>query len=106
MTRVQTFEYKLPGMRKPDSFIVYPKNKQGFYIVQGSRSILEVNPLTTKATANIKRSNHKYFIHLTRLMGAVEIDLPQEFVNMVREFAPTSGDLIGNRPTTGPVYLA
>jgi hypothetical protein len=106
MTRVGTFEYRLPGMRKPDNFIVYPKNQQGYYVVQGSRSILEVNPLTNKAVANIKGSNSKYFIHLTRLMGAVEMDLPQEFVNTVREFAPASGDLIGDSPTTGPVYLA
>jgi hypothetical protein len=114
MTRVQTFEYKLPGMRKPDNFIVYPRSEDGTYVVQGSRSILKVSPDSTKgspelsrrAVANTKGSNPKYFMHLTKFLGAVDLDLPQEFINHVREFAPASGDLIGNSPTTGPVYLS
>jgi hypothetical protein len=106
MTRVGTFEYKLPGMRKPDNFIVYPCSEDGTSVVQGSRSILKVNPESTRAIANIKGSNSKYFLQLTKFMGAVDMDLPQEFVNLVREFAPASGDLIGSSPETGPVYLA
>jgi hypothetical protein len=45
-------------------------------------------------------------MHLTRFMDAVDMELPQEFVNLVREFASASGDLIGSNPETGPVYLA
>jgi hypothetical protein len=105
MTKVGTFEYRLPGMRKPDNFIVYPRSKDGSYIAQGSRSIVQVTPGSTKAVANIKGSNPKYFMHLAKFMGATEIGLPQDFINHVREFAPASGDLIGNSPTTGPIYL-
>jgi hypothetical protein len=40
MTRVGTFEHKLPGMRKLDNFIVYPRREDGTVVVQGTRSIL------------------------------------------------------------------
>jgi hypothetical protein len=106
MTRGGTFEYRLPGMRKPNNFIVYPQSEDGIYIVQGSRSIVQVTPDSTRGVANVKGSNPKYFMHLAKFMGAADMDLPQDFINHVREFAPASCDLIGNSPETGPVYMA
>jgi hypothetical protein len=106
MTTVGTFDYKLPGMRKPDTFSIYPRTEGGTYIVQGSWSILEVNPESTNAIADIKGSHAKYFLLLSPFMGAVDMEVPQGFVNLVKEFASAAGDLIGSSPETGPVYLA
>lgn len=37
--RVETFNYQLAGMRKPDNFI----GEDGSYLVQGDRTIARVN---------------------------------------------------------------
>ena len=104
--KVQTFDYKFKGMRKPDSIIVYPRKGDDDYTFQGARLIGSVNPETGKGMLNFKGSNSKYFAHLMKFMGAVEYDYPQDFINTIKEYAPNSGDLIGHSEITGSVYLA
>jgi len=104
--KVETFDYKFEGMRKPDNIIVYPRQGKEEFIFQGERLIGSVNPTTGKGMLNFKGSNSKYFMHLSKFMGAVPYEYPQEFINLVIEFSPESGDLIGSSPITGPVYLA
>ncbi len=105
MTKVSTFSYQFPGMRKSDNIIVYLRKDEKEFTFQGSRLIGTVDPETRKGVLNFKGSNSKYFMHLSRFMGAVPYEYTQEFVNLVREFAPGVGDLIGSSPITGPVYL-
>lgn len=106
MARVERFEYKFPGMRKADSFIVYPrKSGDDAIIVQGSRTIARIEGDGT-GMINYKGTNPKYFLHLTRMMGAEPIEFPRDFLALVIEFMPKSGDLIGSSPVTGQVYLA
>jgi len=104
--KVQEFEYQFPGMRKPDDIIVYPRKEEKEFTFQGSRLIGTVDPETKKGRLNFKGSNSKYFIHLSKMLGAIDYEYPQEFINMVKEYSPESGDLIGSSPITGPVYLA
>lgn len=105
--RVQTFDYKLAGMRKPENWIVYPRKAgDATVIVQGSRSIGEFDPITRKGVLNWKGSNSKYFLHLNRILGAEPFEFPQEFVMLALNFMPSPGDLIGASPETGSVYLA
>jgi len=107
MQRVERFDYKLAGMRKSDNFIVYPDKIDGKWIVaQGNRSIVAVDPETCRGIVNWRGSNGKYFLHLKRELGAEAIYLPKEFVGLCVEFRPSSGDLIGSSPMTGPVYVA
>lgn len=106
MQQVARFEYKLAGMRKPDSFVVYPrKDKRDPYIAQGNRTIAAIDPETGTGMLNWKGNNPKYFVHLNAL-GATRCVFPREFVQLVINFCPSSGDLIGSSPETGPVYIA
>ena len=103
--KVQTFSYQFKGMRKPDDIIVYPRKGDAEFTFQGGRLIGTVNPDTGKGLLNYKGSNSKYFVHLMKHLGAVDCEFPEDFIGLVREFAPASGDLIGTSPETGPVYL-
>ncbi len=106
MGKVERFSYRLAGMRKPDGFIVYPRKPGADLIVQGSRTIAQINPKTGEGILNWRGSNGKYFLHLSRLLGAEPFRFPKEFVGLAVEYCPSSGDLIGSSPVTGPVYLA
>ena len=104
--KVETFNYKFPGMKKEDDIIVYPRKGENEFTFQGSRLIGTVNPDTKKGVLNFKGSNSKYFPHLSKFLGAMDYEYPQDFINLVKEYAPESGDLIGASPITGPVYLS
>jgi len=107
MARVETFEYKLAGMRKPDNWVVYPRGEDNDCLtVQGRRAIALVNLSTGEGVLNWRGSNRKYFVHLATSLGAVPFWFPQEFIALAIEFEPKSGDLIGASPETGPVYVA
>ena len=106
MARVQRFEYKFPGMRKPDSFIVYPqKADERHVIVQGSRSIALIEG-DGVGWLNYKGSNSKYFVHLNPALGGERVTFPVDFLRLVIEHQTHSGDLIGSSPATGSVWLA
>jgi len=81
--RVQTFEYKLAGMRKADSFIVYQRRDGRF------------DPVTRKGVLNWKGSNGKYGVHLSKALGAEDFEFPQEFVMLALNFMPSKGDTLG-----------
>jgi hypothetical protein len=94
--RVETFNYQLAGMRKPDNFIVYPHRRDdGSYLVQGDRTIATVHPQTCEGMLNWKGSHSKYAMHLMPMMGAEPFTFPREFVNLVINYQPSSGDYIG-----------
>lgn len=104
--KIQRFQYQFKGMRKPDTFIVYPKGKDdNFLVVQGSRTIAKIEIDTGKGLLNFKGSNSKYFMHLSPMLGAKVIEFPKDFIIKAFEFLPCSGDLIGSSDVTGPVYL-
>lgn len=101
--KVETFNYQFKGMRKPDNFIVYPNRRDdGSYIAQGDRTIACVNPVTGVGMLNFKGSHYKTFVHLNALMGAHWVEFPREFVNLVINYHPSSGDTLGG----GVVRLA
>ena len=106
--KVETFNYQFKGMRKPDSFIVYPVNVGDKTLtVQGSRTIAQFDIETGKGRLNFKGNNPKYFIHLYWHMGAnCDFDFPKDFIIKCLEYLPKSGDLLGSSSITGPVYLA
>lgn len=97
MARVGRFEYKLGGMRKADSFIVYPPNAEDpdRFLAQGSRTIVLFRVGEPKGIVNWRGSNPKYGPHLNPALGAELVEIPQEFKALCMEFRPGSGDEIG-----------
>jgi len=92
MPRVQTFGYKLPGMRKPDNIIVYPHAAgDTSYKFQGERCIGRVDRNTGEGV--LYTGKPAYGVHLA---FAKPITFSREFVNMVVEYAPMTGDHVGN----------
>ena len=98
---------KLAGMRKPQEFVVYPRNdgSPDRIIVQSDRAIGALGP-DGRGILNWRGSGPKYFVHLSRRLGAEPYTFPRSFVLMCQEARPNSGDLIGASPETGRVYVA
>jgi len=87
MALVQSFDFKLPGMRKPRNFVVYPKsaNDKGYLKVQAEGCIgLIVNLEDGRGLFN---SKNEY-----ALMNALPFTFPMEFVKKAIECQPKSGD--------------
>jgi hypothetical protein len=98
VSRIKRFDYKFPGMRKPDSFVVYPRfrDEPDELLVQGNRAIVRVNLKTHKGMLNCKGSNPKYSYHLLKIYGGVVIDsFPMDFIVAAVECEAKSGDEIG-----------
>lgn len=101
MKRIQA---KLGKMRKPQEFIVYPKQEgSNRVVIQSDKAIAAFNPDTGKGLLNIKGC---YFVHLNHLAGAIDYQFPKDFIEACIEARPQSGDLIGYSRITGPVYVA
>lgn len=96
--RVRRVSFKLGSMRKPADWVVYPASKtesRGTFLVQSDKRIAEINPETGKAILSASKSNGAYFMHLSRLLGATEVDVPADVIALVRDAQPKSGDEIG-----------
>ena len=96
--KVEHFEYKLAGMRKPDSYIVYPREKGSRTLrVQGSRSMMLFDQDTRRGVLNWKGAHTKYGVHLMVSADGAQFDFefPKEFVALAVEFCPSSGDEVG-----------
>jgi len=103
---IKTVTAKLANMRKPQSFVIYPpdfsKPDQPIQVtVQSERAIGQFDPATRKGVLNYKGAGSKYFMHLTKFMGAEEFEFPEDFVRAVMDAIPNKGDKIGPG-----VYLA
>jgi hypothetical protein len=104
---MKTVNWKFAGMRKEQSFVVYPfKLGDKTIVVQSERAIGEFDRVTGKGVLNWRGSNGKYFVHLNAMLGAEPFEFPAEFMQACFEAQPGSGDLIGTSVITGPVYVA
>jgi hypothetical protein len=107
--RIRTFDYKFPGMRKPDNFVIYPPIKTSLcpgdarYLIQaqGSRTICRFDPATRKGVLNFKGSNSKYGLHLLKMFGAIDYDFPEDFVKLCMDNVSLPGMEIGPGVTIG-----
>lgn len=95
---------KLGRMRKPQEFVIYPKQDDpGHIIIQSDKSIGRFDRNTGKGVLNTRGC---YFVHLNKILGAEPYEFSMEFVRMCEEIQLGKGDLIGSSPETGPVYVA
>lgn len=97
---MRTIKLQLPGMRKADECVVYPRNNGEPIVIQGARSIARFDPVTGEGIVNFKGSNPKYFVHLMGA-GAQRFTFDQAFIRQCQEIVPNSGDEIG-----AGVYIA
>ena len=104
---MRTVTATLAGMRKPQKFVVYPRQGDDQdIIVQSERAIGSFNRTTGQGRLNWRGSAPKYFLHLSRRLGAEPYTFPPAFIAACIAAQPVSGDLIGTAPITGPVYVA
>ena len=97
--RVQTFSARLGNMRKDTDWIVYPPSKcadqPNMRLIQSDHRICEFDINTRKGMLSKACSSGAYFIHLNKMLGAVEIKVPQDIVDKVIMLQPRSGDQVG-----------
>lgn len=87
---------KLGNMRKDQEFIVYPAQAGDSKItIQSDHRICVIDPQTRKGMLS-KQCHNPGFIMASRLMGATEIDVPQEVIDAAIGAQPQKGDTIGN----------
>lgn len=78
---IQTVTAKLGTMRKPQTFVTYPrKSATETVIVQSEKAIGQFDPATGKGVLNAKGSKSKGFIFLSPFMGAEPFQFPADFV--------------------------
>lgn len=99
MANVQTFKYAFKGMRKPDSFVVYPRKDKPYWLVQGHRAIALVRDDGT-GIVNWRGSNSKYSMHLAKAMGGEQTVFDPEFVELVKAYQTYVGDTMANGVVT------
>ncbi len=80
MNRPITVMAKLAGMRKPQGFVIYPRNEGDDVMVQANTVIGQFNPVTRQGVINYKKGNYKGFMHLSKFMGAQDYEYPEDFV--------------------------
>jgi predicted dehydrogenase len=77
--RATTITAKLAGMRKPQEFVVYPRDGASV-VVQSDRAIGQFDARTGEGVLNWRGSNEKFFRHLAPSLGAEPYQFPTEFV--------------------------
>jgi hypothetical protein len=87
----KTFDFKLLGMRKPQNWIVCPRNEKSPVVVQSDKSIGAFDPVTGVGRLSTKGS---YYIHLNPMFSKPFV-FPAEFIALAlaNEYKP--GEKIG-----------
>jgi hypothetical protein len=98
---IKSFDAKLGNMRKPQHFVVYPRQDAAApIIIQSDKSIGQFDPVTGVGVLNTKGSGYKGFLHLAKWMGAVDFTLPPEVLKTATETGAVTAD--GTVSLTGP----
>lgn len=96
--RVRRITAKLGNMRKAADWVVYPASRtesDGSILIQSDTRIASFDPATGKGLLSKAKPNGAYFMHLSKFMGATEIEVPADVIEAARAAQPKSGDEIG-----------
>lgn len=86
---------KLGNMRKSVDWTVYPhKDGETTIFVQSDKRAVSIDLTTGKGMLS-NGKGHPSFMSVLKVLGAVEIDVPQDFIDACLEAQPKSGDRIG-----------
>lgn len=96
---MKSVTFKIKPMRKEVSWVVYPPSRtesqdDPTLFVQSEKRALSINLTTGKGMLS-NGKGHPGFISTQKLMGAVEVDVPQEIIDMCKEAQAQKGDEIG-----------
>lgn len=96
--------FKVGAMRKERDWSVYPQSfndslskrlgDPSLFVQCGNRA-LKIN-LTTKKGMLSNGKGHPGFESTTAFLGAIEVDVPQNVIDLCMESEPKSGDKIGS----------
>jgi len=96
---IQNVIGKLGPMRKKVEWVVYPnlrKNDDGDEVlfVQSDKRAVAINVKTGKGMLS-NGKGHPGFHTVSKFLGAIEIDVPRDFINRCLAAMPKKGDSIG-----------
>lgn len=75
---------KFGNIRNEQSFTIYPSKFDAVeLIIQSSKRIVKANLSTGKATLSKQCQNGAFFHHLSKFLGATEIDLTNEQLDIL-----------------------
>lgn len=99
MAEVKQIEFKIGNMRKIADWIVYPgdcKSAEGnpALFVQSDKRALTID-LTTKKGMLSNGKGHPGFHSTMKFCGAIEVDVPDEIIQLCKDAQPKSGDTMG-----------
>lgn len=84
---------KMGNMKKSVEWIVCPTgNKPDRIMIQSDKRIAEVNLTTGKAILS-NGKGHPGFAALSKMMGAIEVDCPNEILEKLKETKVDSGPI-------------
>jgi hypothetical protein len=83
---IQSVTGKMGNMRKAQSWVIYPRNNsdQREVTIQCDNRIARVNLDTGKAILSDGKGGHQGFMKLQPMLGAVEVDCPQDMLDQLK----------------------
>lgn len=97
---IKSVDCKLGNMRKVANWVLYPQkaDKLDEVIIQCDKRIAQVNLTTGKAMLSSGKGGHNGFMHLSPVLGAVEVDVPADVLQTLKGLVAknTAGDGIGS----------
>tara|TARA_B100001778_G_scaffold334952_2_gene349490 strand:- start:15145 stop:15462 length:318 start_codon:yes stop_codon:yes gene_type:complete len=99
MAALKSVKFKIGNMRKEVDWTVYPPSRTASQddptlFVQSDKRALSIN-LKTKKGMLSNGKGHPGFASTQKFLGAVEVDVPDEIIEMCKDAQPQSGDTIG-----------
>lgn len=99
MARVRSISFKIGNMRKVVDWTVYPASRtesqdDPTLFVQSDKRALSIN-LKTKKGMLSNGKGHPGFMSTQKLLGATEVDVPDEIIELCTDAQPQKGDDIG-----------
>lgn len=86
---------KLGNMRKAVEWIIYPARENNPNIlIQSDCRICSIDPATGKGMLSVHKSGGAYGPHLSPLMGATQVDIPQDLITQLIAEQPHKGDVL------------
>lgn len=93
--KVKQITCKLGNMRKAKEWVVYPMADVTIVQIQCDTRICQFNPGTGAGVLSANRPNGAYGHHLAKFLGATDIVVPQDVIDMAVSAIPKAGDEIG-----------
>jgi|SRR5688572_1104794 len=86
--------FKLPGMNKPQEFVIYPLAKDATEaIIQSDKRIARINLETGKGVLSKSKVNNG-FMHLNKMFGAYDIELTKDQLMELKLTAIGNGETL------------